>query len=93
MARSYRLQVPLKPETRKAVEEYADALGVSPAAAASNLLEEAAPALVELTSALKSVQGSPARALRHAAGALHKATEKADQMLMELEPQKGKKRA
>ena len=86
MTRTYRLQVPLSPEARKAIEEYASALGASPPAAAANLLEESIPALVELTQALKKVQSSPARALKQAAGALHRATEKADQLAMELDP-------
>ena len=91
MARTYRLQVPMTPETRKVIEDYASALGTSPPGAAANLLEEAVPALVELTSALKMVQSSPARALKEAAGILHRATEEADQVLMDLEPKPGRK--
>lgn len=87
MARRYRLQVPVSQETRHAIEEYADALGVSPATAASMLLEESTPALRELSEALRSVQGSPARALRAASNALQKAVQEANQVSMDLQPQ------
>ena len=93
MTRTFRLQVPVKPETRKAIEDYAAALGTFPAAAAAQLLEESAPVLVDLTSALRKVHSAPSRALREAQTILHEAAEKADQLTMDLKPKEvGKKK-
>jgi len=91
MARTYRLQVPIKPETRKAIEEFADAMGISPAQAAAQLLEESAPGMIELAAAMRKANQSPSKALRDMANILHKATEQADQLSMELNPKPKRK--
>ena len=90
-----RIQVPVSPETEKAITDYAGAMGLSKAAACSQMLEQAAPGLVELTHALKKAQQSPHKALQDMAKVLNKATEKADQMALDMEPVKKqrKKRA
>lgn len=84
--RGYRMQVPVDPETRKAIEDYAEVMGVSPARACAVLLRQAAPGLVELTEAMKKASDSPARAIREMADAIHKANSEADQMAMDLTP-------
>lgn len=93
MARKPKLQVTVKPETQKALQEYADALNVSLSAATGRLLDEAAPSVLDLAHALQKLPEAPARAIREAAQMVHKATRDADQILMELDPPKKKKRA
>jgi DNA-binding LacI/PurR family transcriptional regulator len=91
MARTYRFQPRVSPETRAAIEEYAEVMGIPPNSAVSQLLEQAAPGLVDLTAAMRKANQSPARALREMAQAVHKATEEADQNEMDLTPKKKRK--
>ena len=91
MAKTPRLQVPVKPETRVALDAYAEAIGVGAAAAAGQLLEESAPALTEIAAALRKAKSSPAKALQKAAATLNKATEEADQLSLELNKKMRKK--
>jgi len=94
MAQTPRIQVPLKPETRAALEQYADAMGLPLSQAAAQLLDQAAPSLLELASALRKAKESPSRAWRESINALNKATERANQIAMDLDtPSRKKKRA
>lgn len=92
MARTHRLQVPVKPETKKVIEEYAQVMGLSTASACGQLLEQSAPGLQELTQALAHAKESPAKALRDMATAVSKATQEADQIVMELESTKPRRK-
>lgn len=84
--REFRMQVPIDPETRKAIEDYAEVMGMAPSRACAVLLKQAAPGLVELTEAMRKVSSSPARAMREMAQAVQKAAQDADQMAMDLSP-------
>lgn len=92
MPRTYRLQVPIKPETRKALEEFADAMGITVPQAAAQFLEEAAPGIMEMAAAVRKVHQSPSRALKDMADMLGRHIEEADQLAMDLEPKPEGKR-
>lgn len=87
MARNPKIQVIVTPETKKAIEDYADALNVSVSAATGRLLDEAAPMLVELAHSLRALPKAPAKAMRDAAKMVNRAADDANQMLMDLSPQ------
>lgn len=79
-----RLQIPVTPETEKAIRDYAEVMGMTVPAACSKLLEQSAPGLVDLTKAMRKAHDSPAKALRDMAKAVHKIAEDADQISLNL---------
>ena len=87
-----RIQVPVSPETEKAIRGYAETMGMSTAAACAQMLEQSAPGLVELTAAMQKAKESPARALREIALAVQKATQDADQLMLDMSPKATRKR-
>ena len=91
-ARTYRLQVPVSPETRTAINRYAEAMGISPARAAEQMLEQVAPSLLDLAAAMEKAKQAPAKGVADMAKALNKAAEKADQMALDLTPKATRKR-
>lgn len=89
--RQRRIQVPLSPETDKALQEYAEVTGLSMAATCAQLLDQAAPGLKELSAAMRKANEHPAAGIRQMARALEKATQDANQIAMDLKGKKPKK--
>ena len=90
--KKYRLQIPVSDETRKAVEAYAEAAGLSQAAAVGQILENAAPTMYQLAAALREAHRAPAKALQDAARVLERATTEAGQLGMDLREEAEKKK-
>lgn len=83
-----RLQIFVEPEIAKILHEHAEALGMTTSQATAKIIEQAAPSLNELTSALRMAQKTPAKAIRHMAKTLQSSVEDADQMILDMEPKK-----
>jgi hypothetical protein len=80
-----RIQVPLTPEMRKAYQALADAQRTSLAAVCAEVLEQAAPMVVQIANALETAKTVPSRALRDMAGSLERLTGEANQLQIDLE--------
>jgi len=95
MARKHRLQIPVSPETLKAIQTYATATGLSVPAACEQQLDNIAPLLVEIAGSLAKAKEAPSRALRQMAKTLERETDKAAQIGLELteKPRRVRKRA
>ena len=92
MPRTRRTQVPISDTALEALQAYATATSSSVPQVAADFLEQAAPQLLELASALNKAKESPARALRETAEMLQRAAAEADQLVLDMAPEKGKKR-
>lgn len=80
-----RIQVPVHQEAYAAYKALADAQRTSVAAVCSEILEQAAPAVLQIASALETAKTAPARALRDMSDALGNLVGQADQYQIDLE--------
>lgn len=90
--RSKRIALTVQPETKKILDEYAEALGVTTTTAINSVLNETAPVLAELTAALRAAKQAPAAGLRQAKEMLDRAAHDALQTEMPLDSQTPPKR-
>lgn len=88
-----RYQPRVTPETDHAIREYAEIMGMKPNAVVAQMLEQAAPGLVELTNAMRKLQGRPAQGLKDMAKTLEKRAQETQQMAMDLKPRPKRKKA
>lgn len=79
MAKAYRLPVPIKPETRDAIERLANATNASIGATAAQYLDELAPHFLKLAEAFELLKTDPDRGVQ----LLQKAGFEAQQQLTE----------
>ena len=89
-----RLQIMVKPETYKIIQEYSDSMGTSVSRSMAELIEGFSQELSELTHAVNVYKNSPAAGLRHARDTLFMAVEKGEQEalnLSNLKPEKVRK--
>lgn len=82
----HRIQVPLTDETRKALDNYANASGHSLAKTCGMLLEQAAPSLGELAAAMERAQQVPGKAVRDMAKILQNQIDQTQQGVLDLSP-------
>jgi hypothetical protein len=88
-----RLQVPVAPETERALRLYAEAYGTTVPKATADILNNAAPALVELAQAVAEAKRAPSKGIRDMAAQYRKLNQEADQLLLDMSPKAtGKKR-
>lgn len=80
-----RIQVPLTDDMREAYQTLADAQRTSLAAVCAEILEQAAPMVRQIASALETAKTAPSRALRDMAGSLEQLTDQANQLQINLE--------
>jgi hypothetical protein len=64
MAKAYRLPVPIKPETRDAIERLANATNASIGATAAHYLDELAPQFIQLAEAFEMIKTDPAKGVQ-----------------------------
>src|SRR5665811_1163893 len=89
-----RIQVPLSPKTRKALQAMADASGSSLAAVCADILEQCAPVSHQMAKALQTARRAPGQAMKDALEALEAALAEGDQIRLDLSPKaKSKKKA
>jgi hypothetical protein len=81
----FRVQVPVSPEMRLAYQALADAQRTSLAAVMAEILEQAAPMVLQIASALETAKTAPSRALREMSDALGDLVGDANQMQMDIE--------
>jgi len=89
-----RLQVPVSPEVKSMLEDYADASGSSVARVCGDILAETAPIMAELAKTLREAKKAPASAMRQANEMLERHIASAEQGKLDLKPVKtaGKKK-
>jgi len=80
-----RIQVPLTDDMREAYQALADAQRTSLAAVCAEILEQAAPMVRQIASALETAKTAPTRALREMTDSLDRVLGDASQMHMELD--------
>lgn len=80
-----RIQVPMTEDMREAYQALADAQRTSLAAVCAEILEQAAPMVRQIASALETAKTAPARALRDMSDALDRVTSDANQLQIKLE--------
>lgn len=80
-----RIQVPLTEDMRQAYQALADAQKTSLAAVCAEILEQAAPMVLQIASALETAKTAPTRALREMADSLDGVLGDANQMQIDLD--------
>lgn len=81
----FRVQVPVSDEMRLAYQALADAQRTSLAAVMAEILEQAAPMVLQIASALETAKTAPTRALREMSDTLDKLAGDANQMQIDLD--------